>query len=171
MDSWAKFKEISSRPSWHIVFQRIVLMDRQTDIWTTWKQNATGHGYRQCRGIKVLTGFILRCRQHILKKSTLELTSHVHTHCRWGFHKFPKVSEELRSLQFKSLQTWQTACHKAMMEAHDILPEDITLLKSVEKVASVPPPTWMMKTRAHVSKNSQWSRTGIEKLSGYNFKN
>lgn len=45
-----------------------------------------------------------------------------------------------------------------MMEALDILPEDITLLKSVEKVvASVSVLPGMGKTGAQVSKNSQWA--------------
>lgn len=46
-----------------------------------------------------------------------------------------------------------------MMEAPDILPEDISLLKSVEKaVASVSALPGMGKTGAQVSKNSQWGR-------------
>ncbi len=67
-------------------------------------------------------------------KSTPERTFHVHTHahthCTWDFHEFPKVYR-----RHSKVYSWKvysskkkrkkTAWHKEMMEACDILPEDI----------------------------------------------
>lgn len=87
----------------------------------------------------------------------------------------PKFQRAPRSLQFKKgcrpgkdrkkerKGKKTPARHKEKTEARDILPEDMTLLKSVEKaVASVSALPVALKTEVRVSESSLWGRRGSE---------
>lgn len=85
----------------------------------------------------------------------------------------PKFQRAFRSLQFKKgcrpgkerkKGKKTPARHKEKTEARDILPEEMTLLKSVEKaVASVSALPVAVKTEVQVSKSSLWGRRGSKK--------
>lgn len=72
------------------------------------------------------------------------------------------VQKRLPSWERKKERKKKTpARHKEKTEARDILPEDMTLLKSVEKaVASVSALPVVVKTEVQVSGSSLWGRRG-----------
>lgn len=112
---------------------------------------------------------MLRCMQHMHVKSILKSTFHVHIHFRQSAFESAEVSEGIQKFTVqKRLLSWERkkereektpARHKEKTEARDILPEDMTLLKSVEKaVASVSALPLAVKTEVQVSESSLWGR-------------